>query len=217
MTITELFRDSHERRDSRESTKLSALNAWFFDSIDTYGNHIARAHKRSAFDGIEPGRILEIRAGTAANFAYLPPNGTIVALEPNVAVHEALERRAGEYGMHLKVLTDPAETMPLEDDSVDTVIATLVLRTSMTPTRSCERCNASCDPTERFGSSNTSPPAAHRRADGSNEHSSGRGHGYSKDANSAVTPSQRSTPPGSPRRSCTEGDFDTRCSFRSTR
>lgn len=129
MTTTELRLAPNQRRDRREASRLSIFNAWFFDSINEYANHIADAHKRDAFDGIASGRILEIGAGTGANFSFLPPRSTILALEPNPAMHQALERRAGEYGMHLELLTNPAETMPLEDDSVDTVISTLVLCT----------------------------------------------------------------------------------------
>jgi ubiquinone/menaquinone biosynthesis C-methylase UbiE len=118
-----------ERRDSPEATRLSTFNAWFFDSINGYANHIEDAHKQAAFDGIEPGRILEIGAGTGANFSYLPPRSMILALEPSLAMHPALERRAAEHGMDVQLLTEPAETMPLEDNSVDTVICTLVLCT----------------------------------------------------------------------------------------
>ena len=32
----------------------SGFNAWFFDRLDRYINHLSRAHKESAFAGIEP-------------------------------------------------------------------------------------------------------------------------------------------------------------------
>jgi ubiquinone/menaquinone biosynthesis C-methylase UbiE len=129
MTTTELQLDPTRLPDRRETSKLSAFNAWFFDSINGYANHLAAVHKRAAFGGIEPGRILEIGAGTGANFSHLPPRSTILALEPNPAMHPALERRAIEHDMDLRLITEPAEAMPLEDDSVDTVICTLVLCT----------------------------------------------------------------------------------------
>lgn len=129
MITTEQRPASTKGRDRREASRLSAFNAWFFDSVNGYANHIAAVHKRSAFDGIATGRILEIGAGAGANFAFLPPHSTILAIEPNPAMHPALERRAGEFGIDLELFTDPAGTMPLEDDSVDTVIGTLVLCT----------------------------------------------------------------------------------------
>lgn len=128
-TGPELSRTTNEARRVRGTSRLSRLNAWFFDTIDRYANHIAATHKRAAFEGIEPGRILEIGAGTGANFAHFPPHSAIVALEPNLAMHRALERRAAQYGMDLRVLTDRAETIPLDDNSIDTVICTLVLCT----------------------------------------------------------------------------------------
>jgi ubiquinone/menaquinone biosynthesis C-methylase UbiE len=130
---TQLRLAPNKHRDHRETSRLSIFNAWFFDSINGYANHIADAHKRAAFDGIEPGRILEIGAGTGANFSFLPPRSTILALEPNPAMHQALQRRAIDHGMHLELLTNRAETLPLDDDSVDTVISTLVLCTVDNP------------------------------------------------------------------------------------
>lgn len=117
----------------RGSLHRSEFNAWFFDTFDRYINFITHQHKRVAFEGIEPGRILEIGAGTGANFSYLPDGCGIVALEPNVEMHERLRRRAVENGRRLELLAAPAETIPLEDDSVDTVICTLVLCTVHDP------------------------------------------------------------------------------------
>lgn len=162
---TQLRLAPNKRRDHREPSRLSVFNAWFFDSINGYANHIADAHKRIAFDGIEPGRILEVGAGTGANFSFLPPRSTILALEPNPAMHQALQRRAGEYGMHLELLTNPAERLPLDDDSVDTVISTLVLCTVVDPDAVLEEVKRVLRPggTFRFVEHVAAHPASPRR------------------------------------------------------
>jgi len=112
---------------------VSRFNAWFFDSCGRYVNFVARFHKRCAFEGIEPGRLLEIGAGTGANFDWLPAGSEILALEPNEAMHDALMRNAAAAGRDVTLLPASAERLPLEDASVDTVIASLVLCTVSDP------------------------------------------------------------------------------------
>ncbi len=106
-----------------------AFNAWFFDTFDGYVNVVAGPSKQAAFEGIEPGRILEIGIGTGANFDHLPAGSNLVALEPNEAMHERLHRRASEKGIGLELLVAPGESIPLDDGSIDTVICSLVLCT----------------------------------------------------------------------------------------
>ena len=45
----------------------SGFNAWFFDRLDRYINHLSRRHKEAAFGAIEPGTVVEIGAGAGAN------------------------------------------------------------------------------------------------------------------------------------------------------
>jgi SAM-dependent methyltransferase len=111
----------------------SRFNAWFFRAFDRYINHIAARHKSRAFSGIAPGRIVEIGAGVGANFAHLPAGSTVVAVEPNLAMHEALCRRAEERGIDLELVGAGAERLPLPDQSADEVICSLVLCTVSDP------------------------------------------------------------------------------------
>jgi SAM-dependent methyltransferase len=113
----------------RAPSRRGAFNAWFFDSFDRYINIVAGHHKRAAFEGIEPGRILEVGAGTGANFDFLPRGSQVLALEPNTAMHERLRRRAAEAAVNLELVVAPGEAIPLDDGSVDTVICSLVLCT----------------------------------------------------------------------------------------
>ena len=113
--------------------KRAAFNAWFFDTMTRYINFATRHHKRAAFADLEPGRVLEIGAGTGANFGYLPSGTDLIALEPTLAMHDRLRANADEYGHDLEILAEPAESISLADGSVDTVVASLVLCTVTDP------------------------------------------------------------------------------------
>ncbi len=115
------------------SSRISRFNAWFFDVVDGYSNHIAQVHKRSAFKGLKAGTIVELGAGTGANFRYVPEGSRLIAVEPNAAMHTRLRRNAAAQKVDLELLASPGENIPLADDSVDEVIATLVLCTVTDP------------------------------------------------------------------------------------
>lgn len=114
-------------------SRTSRFNAWFFDFVDSYANHVAHVHKRNAFSGLRDGTVVELGAGTGANFRYLPPGTRLIAVEPSSAMHARLQRNATEQKIDLQLLASPAEDLPLADDSVDEVIATLVLCTVTDP------------------------------------------------------------------------------------
>jgi ubiquinone/menaquinone biosynthesis C-methylase UbiE len=74
------------------------------------------------------GRVLEIGAGTGANLPHY--NGrleSLVVTEPEPPMLRRLQRAANQHAPHAQVLRAPAEDLPFEDDSFDTVVSTLVL------------------------------------------------------------------------------------------
>lgn len=135
MTATEQLTAHPSAPQSLGSPRRDAVNACFFDTFDRYINFVAAHHKRAAFSGLEPGRILEIGAGTGANFGYLADGSRLVALEPNTTMHERLRRRAAEQNVDMELVTAAGEVIPLGDDSVDAVICSLVLCTVADPDR----------------------------------------------------------------------------------
>ncbi|MEZ5263733.1 MAG: class I SAM-dependent methyltransferase, partial [Acidimicrobiales bacterium] len=76
---------------------------------------------------------MEIGAGVGANFAHLARAGTVVAIEPNRAMHRSLEQRARDHGVDLEIVATGAERLPLPDASVDEVLCSLVLCTVADP------------------------------------------------------------------------------------
>src|SRR5574341_128480 len=74
------------------------------------------------------GRVLEIGAGTGANFRRYPDTVTdLVATEPDPHMLERARRHATELGRPIQLHLAPAEELPFEDDSFDAVVSVLVL------------------------------------------------------------------------------------------
>lgn len=114
---------------------VSRFNAWFFTAFARYINHIGGVHKRAAFANMRAGTILEIGAGTGANFGYLPRGSHLYAVEPSLPMHARLRERAAAAGVRLTLLSTGAQAIPLPDESVDEVICSLVLCTVPDPDR----------------------------------------------------------------------------------
>jgi ubiquinone/menaquinone biosynthesis C-methylase UbiE len=74
------------------------------------------------------GSVLEIGAGTGANLAHYDGRvESLVFTEPEPAMLRRLQKKAREEAPLAKILRAPAEDLPFEDDSFDTVVSTLVL------------------------------------------------------------------------------------------
>ena len=80
-------------------------------------------------------RVLDLGAGTGANFPYLRADAEIIAAEPDPHMLSRARRRAEALGRAVAFLPDAAESLSLETASVDAVLATLVLCTVDDPAR----------------------------------------------------------------------------------
>ena len=175
----------------------SRFNAWFFRAFDRYINRLSRGHKEAAFGGLERGKVLEIGAGVGANLEYMSPGTELIAVEPNLRMHEALRGRCGLAGIDLTIVSGGAESIPLPDGSVDEVICSLVLCTVEDPERVLAEIRRVLAPADAFASSSTLPPRAAGCAASSSGSSAGRGGGSSKGATLARTRSRSWRPPAS--------------------
>ena len=73
-------------------------------------------------------QVLEIGPGAGSSLAYYPENINWIGIEPNPFMHSYLEREAEQLGLaNIKLLQGTAEDLPVEDESIDTVVSTHVL------------------------------------------------------------------------------------------
>ncbi|CAM3776507.1 class I SAM-dependent methyltransferase [Parendozoicomonas haliclonae] len=87
--------------------------------------------KRSELVQHAKGRVLEIGFGTGLNLDFYQPDNidTVIALEP---CEEMLKKSQGNIKrsvMAIELMSQPAEKIPLQDNSVDTVLSTYTLCT----------------------------------------------------------------------------------------
>jgi ubiquinone/menaquinone biosynthesis C-methylase UbiE len=99
-----------------------------------------RAFERAERDGLAAqrehlirgvrGRVLEIGAGTGLNLDYYPDSlDRLVLTEPSEPMANRLKDRIAVSPLEAEVVIAPAENLPFEDDSFDTVVGALVLCT----------------------------------------------------------------------------------------
>lgn len=82
------------------------------------------------------GCVVEIGAGTGTNFAYYPEAvDQVVAFEPEPYLRKIAEDTAAAAPTPVQVLDAPAEQLPVEDESFDAAIASLVLCSVADPAR----------------------------------------------------------------------------------
>jgi ubiquinone/menaquinone biosynthesis C-methylase UbiE len=80
------------------------------------------------------GRVVEVGAGTGLNFSHYSPDVTeVIATEPSQHMLKRARQKAAEASVPISLEQTPGERLPLEDESVDTVVCTLVLCTVPDP------------------------------------------------------------------------------------
>ena len=81
------------------------------------------------------GRVLEIGVGTGLSFPHYPPDVELAGIEPSPHMLKRARRRAAELGREVELVAAPAEQLPFEDHSFDTVVSLAVLCTVRDPDR----------------------------------------------------------------------------------
>lgn len=84
--------------------------------------------RKKIVSGLE-GKILEIGAGTGANFPFysLEKVSSLDTIEPNPYMLELAKQKAIDAGISVHLHQGMAESLPFKDGEFDTVVATLVL------------------------------------------------------------------------------------------
>jgi ubiquinone/menaquinone biosynthesis C-methylase UbiE len=110
--------------------------AALYDRIMRRGEERGMGRCRGELVANARGRTLEIGTGTGANIPYYPDDlEELILAEPFEPMRRRMQHKLSESGKSARTLSAPAEAIPLEDESIDTVVSTLVLCTVDFPDR----------------------------------------------------------------------------------
>jgi len=94
------------------------------------------AKHRPYVAGEAEGTVLEVGAGTGANFPYFKKDAKVTAIEPDPYMFERAKKRLAELGLeHIKLVQHPAEQLPFDDSSFDHVVSSMVFCSVRDPQR----------------------------------------------------------------------------------
>lgn len=114
------------------------LFAWGMAKANTADDQAIKLHncqdyttmadlKRSLLSPLQ-GNVLEIGPGAGANLSYYSPDIHWIGVEPNPFMHPYIHQEAERYGLTaIELYGEQAETLPVADNSIDTVVSTYVL------------------------------------------------------------------------------------------
>jgi len=99
--------------------------------VDTFGDPPPIQSIRQRIIPFAQGSVLEIGAGSGANFPHYDARrvSKLYALEPNPRMIKLAQRRAHQTKLNVEFLDLPGERIPLEDETIDTVVSTFTLCT----------------------------------------------------------------------------------------
>ncbi|MGI8329756.1 class I SAM-dependent methyltransferase [Actinomadura scrupuli] len=90
-------------------------------------------HRRTLLAGLS-GRVIEVGAGNGLNFAHYPPEVTgVLAVEPEPHLRRIARENAEHAPVPVEVVDGTAGHLPVDDQSCDAAIASLVLCTVPDP------------------------------------------------------------------------------------
>ena len=99
--------------------------------VDKLGNPPPIQEIRKQIIPLAEGKVLEIGAGSGANFPHYNPAkvSRLYALEPNIGMIRLAQKHQSRTRLIIEYLDLPGERIPLEDETVDTVVSTFTLCT----------------------------------------------------------------------------------------
>jgi ubiquinone/menaquinone biosynthesis C-methylase UbiE len=90
-------------------------------------------HRREVLSGLT-GRVVEVGAGNGLNFEHYPAGvAEVVAVEPEAYLRERAEAAAGRAVVPVSVVPGLADDLPLDDETFDAAVASLVLCSVSSP------------------------------------------------------------------------------------
>jgi ubiquinone/menaquinone biosynthesis C-methylase UbiE len=106
----------------------ASLFALTYDRMSRKSEEAGMGAMRQVLLAEAEGSVLEIGAGTGTNLPHYDERAeSLVVTEPEPAMLRRLEQKASGRARPAEVVRAPAEALPFEDESFDTVVSTLVL------------------------------------------------------------------------------------------
>lgn len=134
--MTEIATDRTESPADPKGAAWLRIMALLYDPFTWLGEAAGMRRSRRTVLGQAYGCVVEIGAGTGLNVAHYPDAvGELLLTEPEPGMRRKLARRSARLDSAARILSAPAECLPLPDASVDTVVSTLVLCTVSDPER----------------------------------------------------------------------------------
>ena len=120
--------------DERVTQSQTRGHRWFAAIYDTMNRAEERGsmgrRRRDLLQDVR-GEVLEIGAGTGANFEHYAESAHVIALEPDqFMLKRAREKLAKINRPGIELRQAPAEQLPVPDASIDVLVSTLVLCTA---------------------------------------------------------------------------------------
>jgi ubiquinone/menaquinone biosynthesis C-methylase UbiE len=129
MSISHTYKEQYTPPEM-PSARWAQILALIYDSTLFAAEVAGMRAMRKALLAKSTGRVLELGAGTGLNLPHYPRAvRELVLVEPEAAMRRRLERRARRTRSRAEIVAASAEHLPFADDSVDTVVSTLVLCT----------------------------------------------------------------------------------------
>ena len=99
--------------------------------VDILGDPPPIQEIRQQIIPLAEGKVLEIGAGSGANFLHYDPArvSKLYALEPNLGMIRLAQKQQHRTKLNIEFLDLPGERIPLEDETIDTVVSTFTLCT----------------------------------------------------------------------------------------
>lgn len=108
-------------------SKANAADGSVIELIDCPDYSTLAELKQGLLGSLE-GKVLEIGPGAGSNLSYYPKDIDWIGVEPNLFMHQYLEQEADSQGLKkIRLSPGSAEKLPVENNSIDSVVSTHVL------------------------------------------------------------------------------------------
>ena len=133
-TVAGMHNEIPHHTSAGRPTAFDRASAALYDPFLWLGERAGLRARRQALLGHARGRTVELGAGTGLNLRLYPAGlEELVLTEPDPGMRARLARRVSRSGRPARVIDAGAQHLPFEDESVDTVVCTLVLCTVDAP------------------------------------------------------------------------------------